>query len=168
MALAARPAGGTLEKGWLCQVPPTLACSHGRPPEMTRRSRSWLGHTSGRFSRHCYRMLGSGADAEDATQDTLERAWRRLGTFEHGRDLYLGWTFWIYMSPWRLLLMKIGRQIQDWTGRGDDMHQTLRYESARATIAALHACTLEGIDAAIRAIDPESGPTDSTSSVSIS
>jgi RNA polymerase sigma-70 factor (TIGR02960 family) len=32
--------------------------------------------------RHCYRMLGSGVDAEDATQDTLERAWRRLATFE--------------------------------------------------------------------------------------
>jgi hypothetical protein len=78
-----------------------------------------------------------------------------ISCFPHGRDLYVGWTFWIYMSPLRLAMMKIGRKVQDWTGRGNDMHQTLRYESTRATIAALHACTLEGVEAAIRILNPE-------------
>jgi RNA polymerase sigma-70 factor (ECF subfamily) len=40
--------------------------------------------------RHCYRMLGSGTDAEDATQDTLERAWRRLGTYD-GSGAFGAW-----------------------------------------------------------------------------
>src|SRR3984893_19449155 len=40
--------------------------------------------------RHCYRMLGSGADAEDATQDTLERAWRKLATYD-GSGAFGAW-----------------------------------------------------------------------------
>ena len=40
--------------------------------------------------RHCYRMLGSGADAEDAAQDTLERAWRKLATYD-GSGPFAAW-----------------------------------------------------------------------------
>ena len=40
--------------------------------------------------RHCYRMLGSGTDAEDALQDTLERAWRRRGTYD-GSGPFAAW-----------------------------------------------------------------------------
>jgi hypothetical protein len=71
-----------------------------------------------------------------------------VSCFSHGRDLYVGWTFWVYISPVRLFLMRIGRRIQDYTGRGNEMYQTLRYEPVRATIAALHTCTLEGVDVA--------------------
>jgi RNA polymerase sigma-70 factor (TIGR02960 family) len=42
--------------------------------------------------RHCYRMLGSGADAEDAVQEALLRAWRRLDTLE-ASGTFGGWLF---------------------------------------------------------------------------
>ena len=40
---------------------------------------------------HCYRMLGGLKDAEDAVQETLLKAWRRLDTFE-GRSSVRAWT----------------------------------------------------------------------------
>src|ERR1700745_3595 len=41
---------------------------------------------------HCYRMLGSVEDAEDAMQDTLLAAWRGLAAFEERSSV----RTWLY------------------------------------------------------------------------
>jgi hypothetical protein len=71
-----------------------------------------------------------------------------ISCFAHEHDLYVGWTFWLHMSPLRLLMMVIGRNLQDVTSRGDGIYRSLRFESTRALVAAMHGAALTGIDAA--------------------
>lgn len=60
----------------------TMTYIDNRAPVGRRVSIDELEDQRASLVRHCQRILGSAADAEDAVQETLMRAWRKLDGFE--------------------------------------------------------------------------------------
>ena len=58
------------------------------------------------LNAHCYRMLGSLQDAEDALQETLLRAWRGLSGFQGGRPI----RPWLYKIATNVCLDVIAKR----------------------------------------------------------
>lgn len=75
---------------------------------------------------HCYRMLGSLQDAEDALQDTLLAAWQAIGRFE-GRASIRTWLYRIATNRCLNALRSAGRrQAKEWDMPGVDPPEPTR------------------------------------------
>jgi RNA polymerase sigma-70 factor (ECF subfamily) len=69
---------------------------------------------------HCYRMLGSVHDADDALQETLLGAWKGRSGFE-GRSSLRSWLYTIAThASLRILESRQRRELPGGTGNGDD------------------------------------------------
>jgi RNA polymerase sigma-70 factor (ECF subfamily) len=84
-----------------------LAAARRGEPEAFERLVS--GHR-GELLAHCYRMLGSMHDAEDALQESLLGAWRGLATFE-GRSSMRTWLYQIATNACLRLISRRPRRI---------------------------------------------------------
>jgi len=90
----------------------------------------------GELHAHCYRMLGSLHDADDALQDSLLRAWRGLPRFE-GRSSLRSWLYTIATNaclnqiarrPKRVLPVDYGAATDPHAGPGDPVVESVWVE----------------------------------------
>src|SRR5215212_10011236 len=90
----------------------------------------------GELHAHCYRMLGSVHDAEDALQETLLRAWRGLSGFE-GRSSLRSWLYRIATNasltmidkrPKRVLPVDYGPASDPHQGPGEPLMESVWVE----------------------------------------
>jgi RNA polymerase sigma-70 factor (ECF subfamily) len=90
----------------------------------------------GALHAHCYRMLGSVQDAEDALQDAMLRAWRGLSRFE-GRSSLRSWLYRIATNaclsaierrPKRVLPIDYGPPADPHDGPGEPLVESVWVE----------------------------------------
>jgi hypothetical protein len=78
-----------------------------------------------------------------------------ISCFEEGNDLYVGWTFWLRMSPLKFILLRVQRLWHEITQKANELYVTLRYESAKSMREAMHSAAREGIDVAAGQLEAE-------------
>jgi len=98
---------------------------------------------------YCYRMLGSGFEAEDAVQETMVRAWRGIDGFE-GRSAVGTWI----MSIARFKALSARRRRQD-AELDDKVAETVADEAHTPEEAMLSMDRSEQLRECLKQLSPE-------------
>jgi len=93
-----------------------------------------------------FAVMGQGSrDVLEVRQGTF---YGLVSCFASGNDLYIGWTFWLYLSPARWLLIWLRRLLWEIRFRGHAIYVSLQFDRAKALREALHSASREGVDVA--------------------
>ncbi len=68
-----------------------------------------------------------------------------VSSFAYGSDLFIGWTFWLNLSPARWLLMTLARMFK---GQGAGLYGGLVYDQPKAMREVMHSAVRQGVDVA--------------------
>jgi hypothetical protein len=82
-----------------------------------------------------------------------------VSCFPHGSDLFIGWTFWLALSPARWVLTSLGRLF----GRGAGIYGGTLWDQPKAMREVLHSAVREGVDVATGSTEPVAQGTFGTS-----
>lgn len=78
-----------------------------------------------------------------------------IGVFGYGEDLYIGWTSWWRISPFRIWLSFLGQVVVGAFDPRSAFNWVVRSDDVKAFKEAIHAATREGVDASNYAPTPD-------------
>jgi hypothetical protein len=95
------------------------------------------------------RFSGAGQGRREVLEVQRGIFYGLVSCFASGEDLYIGWTYWLCLSPARWLMHWLRRFLWGFPLRHHAVHAGLRADGAEALRAALHIVVREGVEVAM-------------------
>jgi hypothetical protein len=95
------------------------------------------------------RLSAAGRDRRELLEVRKGIFYGLVSCFASGDDLYIGWTYWLCLSPARWLMLWFRRYLWGANLHRHAVHTSLRSDGAEVLRAALHSVVREGVEVAM-------------------